>query len=452
MIVTQGHDVLADRYGELVIDDVEHGVFRVHRSALTSQEVFEVERERIFLKSWIYIGHGSEVEKPGDFVSRPVLGHPLFFLRDQEGVVRCFYNTCPHRGAVVCREERGNAKRFTCFYHAWTFESTGRLITLPDEAGYGPGFDRDERALQSPPRLEEYRGFWFVSFNPDVEPLHDYLAGAKEYIDLVVDQAVDGMRVLDGSNRYATGANWKLLVENSIDGYHGLPVHQTYFAYLKTLGGGITTSNILGSPRQLGNGHAVIEGEAPYGRPIARWDNLFGEDAKPEIEAIRNRLFEAFGEERATRMCDNYRNLLVYPNLIINDITAITVRFIDPVAPDRIDVTAWALAPKEETPAQVERRINSYLTFIGPGGFATPDDVEALEACQQGFMARPDAGYSDISRGMTRIPEALDELQMRAFWRAWQAQMNEDPIPPVVSLPETVDTPVEVVSRVKAAS
>ena len=438
--------------GDLVVDDVDNGVFRVHRSAMTSHKVFDAERERVFLRGWLYLGHESEVAERGDFAARTLLGHSLFFVRDQDGVVRCFYNTCPHRGAVICREDKGNAKRFTCFYHAWTYDSTGKLIALPDEAGYGPGFDRDERSLQSPPHLDDYRGFWFVSFNPDVQPLREYLAGATEYIDLVVDQASDGMRVLDGSNRYAIGANWKMLVENSIDGYHALPVHQTYFAYVKSLGGGIATSNVLGFPKQLGNGHAVIEGEAPYGRPIARWDNLFGEDAKPEIEAIRERLFEAHGAERATRMCDNYRNLLVFPNLIINDITAITVRYFDPITPDRMDVTAWALAPREETPAQVKRRIDSYLTFIGPGGFATPDDVEALEACQQGFMARPDSGYSDISRGMTRVPEALDELQMRAFWRAWRALMNGEQVPPIASLPETVAPHVEAAPLARQAS
>jgi p-cumate 2,3-dioxygenase alpha subunit len=429
-----GHAVDLDG---LVVDDTRQGIFRVHRSALTSDQVFVQEREQVFHKCWIYIGHESEVEKPGDFVARTLIGHPLFLVKDQEGEVRCFYNTCPHRGAVVCRENKGNAKRFTCFYHAWTFDATGRLIALPDEAGYGECFDRAERSLQGPPRLEQYRGFWFVSFNPDIEALESYLAGAKEYIDLVVDQAQDGMRVIEGSNQYAIGANWKLLVENSIDGYHGLPVHQTYFAYVKSLGGGIATSNILGAPRQLGNGHAVIEGEAPYGRPIARWDPLFGEDAREEIQQTRDRIFAAFGNERATRMCDNYRNLLVFPNLIINDITAITVRYFDPVAPDRIDVTAWALAPREEVGAALARRIDSYLTFIGPGGFATPDDVEALESCQKGFMARPDSGYSDISRGMTRVPEALDELQIRAFWRAWIALMQGDPAPDIVAVPET---------------
>jgi p-cumate 2,3-dioxygenase alpha subunit len=423
---------------ELVVDDVEHGLFRVHRSTMTSNQIFAQEQERIFHQCWIYIGHESEVEKPGDFVARTVLGHPLFLLKDQQGTVRCFYNTCPHRGAIVCREDKGNAKRFTCFYHAWTYDSTGRLIALPDEDGYGDDFDREERSLQSPPRLDIYRGFWFVSFNPNIESLDDYLADAKYYLDLVVDQAEDGMRIVHGSNQYSISTNWKLLIENSIDGYHAMPVHQTYFAYTKSLGGGIKTSSVLGAPRQLGNGHVVLEGEAPYGRPIARWDQLFGEDAKADIDSIRTRLFTTFGEERATKMCDNYRNLLVFPNLIVNDITAITVRYLDPVAPDVVNVSAWALAPREEQGDRLARRIDSYLTFIGPGGFATPDDVEALESCQKGFKARPDAGYSDISRGMTRIPEAMDELQMRAFWRAWAARMKDSPVPKIVELPETI--------------
>jgi p-cumate 2,3-dioxygenase alpha subunit len=406
---------------------------------MTSQEIFEQERDKIFHRCWIYIGHDSEVDKPGDFVARRLLGHPLFLLRDQAGEVRCFYNSCPHRGAVVCREPNGNAKRFTCFYHAWTFDLTGTLVAMPDEAGYGAGFDRSDRCLVGPPRLEQYRGFWFVGFDAGIEPLDDYLAGAKEYLDLVVDQAEDGMRVIKGSNQYSIQANWKLLVENSIDGYHGLPLHQTYFAYIKSLGGGRNApASIVGTPRQLGNGHVVCEVDAPYGRPIAHWDPLFGEDAREEIEHVRSRLFEKFGPERGGRMSSTCRNLLVFPNLVVNDITAITVRYMDPVAPDLINVSAWALAPREEAGSSLARRIDSYLTFIGPGGLATPDDVEALEACQQGFMARPDLGYSDISRGMARNPGVNDEFQMRAFWRAWAALMKEEPFPDPVTVPETV--------------
>src|SRR5215471_478392 len=166
----------------LINDDLDHGIFRVHRSALTSQAVWERERDRIFHKCWIYVCHESEVEKPGDFVAREVLGHSLFAVKDSKGKVNCFYNTCPHRGAVVCREDKGNAKRFTCFYHAWTFDAEGQLVTLPDEGGYGPDFDASERCLTGPPRFEQYRGFWFKSINPDIMSLDDYLADAKEYI------------------------------------------------------------------------------------------------------------------------------------------------------------------------------------------------------------------------------------------------------------------------------
>ena len=99
---------------------------------------------------------------------------------------------------------------------------------MPAGDAYGPGWDRRELGLKQPPRVESYRGFIFVSFNPYVEDLVSYLAGAREYLDLIVDQAEEGMRVVAGSNRYTIRANWKLLGENSLDGYHLVPTHQTY--------------------------------------------------------------------------------------------------------------------------------------------------------------------------------------------------------------------------------
>ncbi len=122
-------------------------------------------------------------------------------------------------------------------------------------------------------------------------------------------------------------------------------------------------------------------------------------------------------------MCENSRNLLIYPNLVIIDAMAITVRYFEPIAPDRIDVTAWELAPREESEDLLATRLDSFLSFLGPGGFATPDDVEALESCQAGFRASG-VEWSDISRGMYReAPRAVDELQMRGFWRQWHGHM-----------------------------
>jgi p-cumate 2,3-dioxygenase alpha subunit len=125
-------------------------------------------------------------------------------------------------------------------------------------------------------------------------------------------------------------------------------------------------------------------------------------------------------------MCDTFRNLFIFPNLIINDVAAVTLRRIEPISADRQALEAWALAPVEETEgsAALQRRLDSFLTFLGPGGFASPDDVEALESCQQGFAAQAGVEWSDISRGMARSPKPDDELQIRTFWRTWASILD----------------------------
>ena len=412
---------------DLIIDDNERGIFRYHRTSLTSPDILELEQERIFDHCWVYLGHESEVEKPGDFRRRNVAGRPLFFVRGKDGQVRVFLNTCPHRGATICRLDEGNADVLQCFYHAWSFNMDGELLGRPDEAGYSTEFNRGDMGLKPPPRVESYRGFYFVSFNKEIEDLVTYLAGAREYIDLIVDQSVEGMRVIHGSNKYTMKSNWKLLCENSLDGYHAVPVHQTYFDYISSLGTDLSGKDVLkdrqpGVGKELGNGHAVIVNTTLSGRPVAHWHPSYGEAAKEEIAEIRQRLVERHGEERAFRIADTSRNLLIYPNLVINDIMAITIRVFWPTAPNNMEVTAWNLAPKEESSDMLARRLDSFLTFLGPGGFATPDDVEALEACQAGFRAEG-VQWSDISRGMHREPRSTDELQMRGFWRRWHGHM-----------------------------
>lgn len=416
----------AAAYGGLVDDRGESSPFRVDRHAMTSCTVLDAERHLIFDRCWLYLGHDSEVGEPNDFVCRTVNGRPIVMLRDSEGHVRAFFNTCTHRGAAICREDRGNTKTFQCFYHAWTFSNRGDLVSVPDEPSYGSRFDRSEHGLVPIPRLESYRGLWFISLLRDIQDLESYLAGTKEYIDLVMDQSEKGMRVVPGANLYGAQANWKLLVENSIDGYHAVPVHQTYIDYVRHHGGGVNKRALRGGrARDLGNGHAVMEYDAPWARPIAYWEPLFDTESRSEIEAKRAELVEQFGEERAYRMADTFRNLLIFPNLILNDIAAITIRNVEPVEPDTMEIRAWELAPVEEGGATLERRLDSYLTFIGPGGLATPDDIEALESCQRGFKAVSEVTWSDISRGMGRdTPLSHDELQIRTFWRQWQAMMK----------------------------
>jgi p-cumate 2,3-dioxygenase alpha subunit len=407
----------------LVIDNRTDGLFRVNRRVFTDPAILELEQQRVFERSWIYAGHASEVPQPGDFLARRVAGRPIILVRGTDGVVRVLLNTCPHRGARVCLEPRGNSKTFQCFYHAWTFNNHGELIGVPGEDAYSAAFDRQALGLAAPPRVENYRGFVFLSFDPTIVDLVDYLAGAREYLDLVCDQSDVGMEIVGGTQLYSMRANWKLLVENSIDGYHAATTHHRYFEFLNQAG---LSQEALrrrgpGMGQALGNGHAVIVTEPLGGRPIARWAPWFGDARRAEFAALQQQFVERFGPERAHRITQTSRNLLIFPNLIINDIMAITVRTFFPVAPDYLEITAWALAPQDERPENRTLRLDNFLTFLGPGGYATPDDVEALESCQQGFVNR-EVAWSDISRGMQRAqPVATDELQMRAFWRQWHA-------------------------------
>jgi len=412
---------------ELIVDDRQNGIFRVNRTLMTSPDVYELERATLFDHYWLYVGHDSEIPRPGDFVRRGVGGRPLIFLRDSAGTVRMHFNTCTHRGATLCREDSGNTRLFQCFYHAWSFDTAGKLVVTPGADGYSSGFDRGHYNLVAPARVDSYRGLWFVNYDAQAPDLRDYLAGAAEYLDLVLDQAQDGMRIVKGAHLYSVKANWKLMVENSIDGYHAPTVHATYVDFVKDSGGGQRkTALASGSATDLGNGHAVLESPAAWARPIAYWEPFFGEDARDEIEQKLARLIDTHGEERGRRMADTFRNLLIFPNLIINDVAAITVRRIEPTAVDRHSLQAWALAPAEELEgsAALQRRLDSFLTFLGPGGFASPDDVEALESCQQGFAAAREVQWSDISRGMARMPNSQDELQIRTFWRAYGSVMD----------------------------
>jgi p-cumate 2,3-dioxygenase alpha subunit len=402
--------------------DASRGRFKVARRSFVDPEILREEYRTIFDKCWLYVAHESELSKAGDFVSRVVGKRGLLVTRDANDHINAFFNTCPHRGAQVCRERKGNAKAFQCFYHGWVFGSDGALKAQPGKDCYADDFNGDGSANLVPvPCLDSYRGFWFVCFDRNVQPLRDYLGKAKDWIDLIVDQSEVGMTLVGGTQEYLIRANWKLLTENSIDGYHAINTHATYVDYLKNSQGSMSPVPFEGTGYDLGNGHAVIEYRAPWGRPVAQWIPLWGEDGKRELDKVYARLVERFGKERADRIAFSNRNMFIFPNLVINDIMAITVRTYFPTAPDSMLVSGWALAPKEETAWARKYRLSNFLEFLGPGGFATPDDVEALEQCQRGYETMREAPWNDISKGMGKEKVNYDdELQMRAFWNRWQ--------------------------------
>ena len=409
---------------QIVVDNPVSGRFEVHRSAFTSQDVLDRERELIFQATWIYVGHESEVQEPNDFLTRRVAGRPVIFTRDRNGTLRVLLNTCRHRGAEVCRLQRGNARVFTCFYHGWAYDNTGRLVSVPDGGSYSPAFDRGALGLYEP-RVESYRGFVFVNLGGDAEPLPDYLDDARYLLDLLADQSAAGMRIVTGQHSYSMDANWKLLMENGIDGQHGMTVHQTYFEMMGNLGSPpalMADSRVLNTGIDLGHGHSMTL-SPELGSPF------MSDDVQRDLRLRRGEHVRRLGEPYTHQMLNTTRNVNVFPNLVVIDIQfGIQIRTMWPVAPGHTEISGWQLSPSDATPSVHDYRMTNAMTFWGPAGLATPDDIEALEQCQRGFSAFREVGYSDLSRGIGQ-PDAPGggELPQRAFWRAWNERINRIP-------------------------
>src|SRR5579862_391072 len=412
--------------------DPQKGRFQVHRSAYADPAVFAEEKGRIFDRTWQVIGHESEVKAPGDFLCRDVAHRHLIFLRDRNGTVQAFFNTCPHRGAQICRERSGNRRTFACPYHGWVFRNSGELLNQNTQFGYGPEFNDDGRYnLQKVPRLESRAGFYFVNFDPAAVSLDEYLADAGERLDLFTYHSPAGIETVVGVHEYQIKANYKLLCENSYDGYHLESTHASYVEYMMTVNKGIDLSQIGGRAVSFGNGHACFELRIPTGRPLAQPLPYWGEEATREIEAKKADLYARVGPELGDLIANTNRNMIIFPNSVINDQQTILLRNIIPVAHNEMMVRAWAFGPVDESPLLRKVRIEGALSFLGPGGFATPDDVEMLELCQLGYENR-DAEWNDISKGFhvgenslrTVDPKYNNELQMRAYWTQWDKLMT----------------------------
>ena len=112
-----------------VVEQVRRGMVPAHVYA--DPEIFALERDRLFARSWVFLAHESEIPDPGDYVVRRVLADSFIVARDESGVVRVMFNMRLHRGMQLCRAEMGNASHFRCPYHAWTYRNDGRLAACP---------------------------------------------------------------------------------------------------------------------------------------------------------------------------------------------------------------------------------------------------------------------------------------------------------------------------------
>jgi len=278
--------------------------------------------------------------------------------------------------------------------------------------------------------MHNHRGCIFVSYDPDIESFEDFMGEALKIFDNTLDQG--DMEFTEGVFKYSMRANWKLLVENSLDGYHAAHTHERFFThFMPTMGladAGIAKTASGPAPvstdtRPLGNGHTTIIYPDPNGRKAPGYE-FRKKYAPDEFKAYEELLAKRHGPEKARMIENGSGNYLIFPNLLVIDGWHVFRTFY-PSSPDYMEITGWGAMPKEDGPTLRKARLEWYLGFQGPGGFATPDDVEALEGCQMGFATHKEVEWSDISRGMKgNTNGGPGELQMRVFWREWHARLS----------------------------
>ena len=421
---------------------------RVHRKAYVDPDIFELEMERIFERLWIYIGHESQVKKPGDYYLAQVGRQPMMMTRDRDGQIHVLYNRCPHRGAQICTARKGNAgDLFRCSYHAWMFELDGLVESVPAESGYqNTRFDKDDPAfsMRKAPRADNYRGFWFASLTAEGPGLDAHLGQAKTALDQLVDRAPDGAcEVVGDCFRVVQQSNWKIFLENQIDVSHPGATHEST---------GFASSTIEKEFEQAGE-------EAPMGygfltdfhrHGITGWDK-FGTTGHPQghctlegymglrpedpdtNEYVR-RMYAAYGEQRAEEILGiNLHHVLLYPcNSVQPPLQQL--RTIRPLGPNRTMSEIWHFRLKGANEAIYQRSLAYYYLVNSPSTLVNADDLFNWWKCQHGLESNSGNDWISLHRNagqdfekdgiMRSAPKSMSELPLRSMAEAWVGYMT----------------------------
>src|SRR5690349_19045113 len=170
---------------------------RVHRDVYTSPEIFQLEMERLWSRTWIYVGHASQVPNPGDFITLDIAAQPVIMVRHSDGTIRVLLNRCAHKGTKVVYDFAGNTgKTFRCPYHAWTYRTDGTLLNIPLKEGYEGA--RLPAGLHPIGNVEIHRGFVFARLADKGLGFREYFGDSLSSIDNLADRSPEGELEITG--------------------------------------------------------------------------------------------------------------------------------------------------------------------------------------------------------------------------------------------------------------
>jgi salicylate 5-hydroxylase large subunit len=396
------------------------GLRRVPLTVYTDRSTYDREQQRIFRgRSWNYVGLASEVARPGDFLRTHVGEVPVILVRDRHDELRVFVNRCTHRGAQVCQEESGNAKRFTCPYHHWSFNLEGSLVGIPfrrgikGEGGMSPCFDAAQHGLEQL-KVAQRGGVVFASHAQDVEPLEEYFGPTiLSYFDRVCDGRP--LRVI-GTMRHRVHANWKLQVENLKDPFHAALLHSFFVTF------GIWRSDQATQVKVDALGRSSVLVSTASFKQAAAGE---AEETPPAGAGLGLEDGRLIAHER------EYEHgtgaiLTIWPNLIVlQQLNCLAMRHVRPDGPDAC-VKTWTFFGYEgDTPGLLQKRL-AQANMLGPSGLVTIDDNEVLALLQAGAAGSPQAAaVLEAGEGTGDAGHMVTESAIRGFHQYYRSIMDE---------------------------
>lgn len=344
----------------------------------TSQEIFDLEVQNIFMKEWLCVARVEEFEKPGDYLATRILGESVLICRDRDNNLQAFRNMCRHRGVEVAAPGSGNKKRFTCPYHAWTYDLTGKLIGA---ARVEEVDNFDFKSCRLPPlKVDTWGGYVFINFDPDSGSLADHLDedGVRDFASFIQPERT---RTCD-KYVFEVNCNWKFVPENVVDMYHVGVIHASSFG-----GKNFTIEDIrFNLTKNSYNVYYRSDTSAPGGATLFR--------TMPWIEGKVDAQFAA-----TAWVCPNLtifaRHDLIQPVAIL------------PIDVNRTQVTVFTQIPSEffDDPAYTDvfdENVRTYADFIR---LVLGEDTELLEslhnaARSQGYEPGP---LVNLERGIHQL-------------------------------------------------
>ena len=415
--------------------DLEHGL--IDRRIFSDQEIYDAEMERIFRRTWLALGHESELANQNDFFTTWMGADPVIVSRAGDSI-KVLLNMCRHRGGTVCRVDRGNAKLFLCPYHGWSYNSDGALKVIPGlEADYRHGINPAEWGLLEAPRVASYKGLIFASWNPDVEPLEDFLGDARFYLDCLLDRVDGGTELVGGMRRWIIPTNWKHAAENFVgDSYHAAATHSSIMRVPGLEGAGGRVRDVIGYQAALDNGHGVGMWMATEENARGGYGQLAGID--DYLQTIEDQLIAKLGKLRATRLTPVHAT--IFPNFSI-EFPFASLHIWHPRGPLKTEVRDLTIVDKA-MPAEFKEMLRRHCMLRqGPAGTWEQDDMDnwsqttysSLSPTGRGLLANYQMG---MGHEHTRddIPGRIDnkssDINQRNMYARWAELMAMEPPPP----------------------